>query len=266
MQTIKQLFELEGKVGIVTGGAYGIGRGIAMRLAEAGASIMISDIDLDGVNRTAEDIRAAGGIARAVFADAASVSDSNKVVRAAVDEYGRLDILVNNAGVYPYSPALDISEESWDKVLDTNLKGMFFCSQAAAKEMIKEGHGGKIINLASTRSFHPATGLTHYSASKAGVVMLTKSLALEFAAHNILVNAVAPGGIITPGSKEAGPEAARISSKSVEELTRSSATRKPLQRDREPDDIAKIVLFLVSPAADYITGDTILADAGFLLT
>ena len=265
-QTIPQLFDLSGKVAIVTGGASGIGQGIAFRLAEAGANVMISDIDLDSAHRTADQIKAVGGRVQTIYADAGSVQDTQKTVQATLETFGRLDILVNNAGFYPFRPLFDIDEEIWDRVLNVNLKGVFFYSQAAAREMIRGGRGGKIINLASTRSFHPALGLAHYSASKAGVVMLTKSLALELASHSITVNAVAPGGIITPGTGKAGAEAVQVGSMSMKEISSGFQARLPLSGKREPDDIARVVLFLASSASDYMTGSVLVADAGYLLS
>ncbi len=264
-QTIGQLFDLTGKGAIVTGGAMGIGQAIALRLAEAGASVMIADIDLEAASQTVEQIETRGGKAQAISADASSAADAKKVVKAIVDAFGRLDILVNNAGIYPFSPALQMSEEMWDKVLNINLKGLFFYSQAAAQEMIKAGHGGKIINMASIDALHPTGELAHYDASKGGVVMLTKALALELAPHNILVNAVAPGGIMTPGA-QAQSAALLASGRTIEELIESFTARLPLRRMGEPDDIAKVVFFLASPAADYMTGSLVLADGGYLLS
>ena len=153
MKTIAQLFHLSGKGAVVTGGAMGIGQGIAYRLAEAGAGVMVADIDLKAATQTVEQIKARGGKAQAIRADVRSAADAEKVAQATVDAFGSLDILVNNAGIFPFSKFLDTSEEFWDKVLDVNLKGAFLYSQAAARAMIKGGHGGKIINLASIEAF-----------------------------------------------------------------------------------------------------------------
>ena len=243
----------------------GIGQAIAFRLAEAGAGVMIADIDLEAANQTAEQIKASGGKAQAIRADARSAADARKVFQATVKAYGSLDILVNNAGVYPLLPILEINEETWDRTLDTNLKGVFFYSQAAAQQMIKAGHGGKIINIASIDAFHPHGEVAHYNASKGGVVMLTKALALELAPHQILVNSVAPGSINTPGTIAVGKiYAAR--GKDPAELTAKMADRLPLGHSGMPDDIAKVVLFLASAAADYMAGSVILVDGGYLLS
>lgn len=264
-QSIAELFDLSGKGAIVTGGGMGIGQAIALRLAEAGAGVMIADIDIDIANQTVEEIKSRGGKAEAIQADASRSSDANKVVQATVDAFGSLDILVNNAGIYPLLPVMRVEEELWDRVIDINLKGSFLYAQAAAAEMIKAGHGGKIINLASVDGLHPNGNATHYNASKGGVIMLTKALALELAPHKILVSAVAPGNITTPGTKSTG-EAAIAAGLTLEQIGKSFYGRIPLGHSGEPDDIAKVVLFLSSAAADYITGETILVDGGYLLS
>lgn len=253
--SIAQLFDLTGKVAIVTGGAMGIGQGIAFRLAEAGAAVMISDINLQAADDTAGQIRARGGKAKAVKADASSVADAKRVVQETVQAFGHLDILVNNAGIYPMTPALEVTEALWDKVLDINLKGLFFYTQAAAQEMIKEGHAGKIVNIASIDALHPTGNLVHYDSSKGGVVMLTKSLALEFGPRNITINAIAPGGIQTPG---AGGSAV------PDEVIKGFEAKIPMRRMGIPDDIAKVALFLASGASDYMTGSLLVVDGGFL--
>ena len=265
MQTIAQLFDLTGKGAVVTGGAMGIGQAIAFRLAEAGASVMIADIDLEAANQTVEQIKATGSKAQAIRADVRSAADAKKVAQATVEAFGSLDILVNNAGVYPIFPIKEISEEIWDRTVDTNLKGMFFYSQAAAEEMIKGGHGGKIVNIASIDALHPGGELAHYNASKGGVVMLTKALALELAPHQILVNAVAPGSIRTPGTA-ASTDAYLSRGGEIENLAKKFRERVPLGRVGKPDDIAKVVLFVVSAAADYMAGSLVLVDGGYLLS
>jgi len=263
-QTIAQLYDLTGKGALVTGAAAGIGRAIVSRLAEAGASVMIADIDLEAAEKAASGIAERGGRAQAIQADASSEADAGKAVQATVAAFGSLDILVNNAGIYPISPVLEITSEMWDRVLDINLKGVMLYSQAAAREMIRAGHGGKMVNIASMEGLHPREDLAHYTTSKAAVIMLTKAMALELATHNILINAVAPGGIVTPGAVAQGAALAS-SGKPMQEISDSFMSRLPLRRMGEPDDVARVVLFLTSGAADYMTGSVLLVDGGWQL-
>jgi 2-deoxy-D-gluconate 3-dehydrogenase len=243
----------------------GIGRAIAFRLAEAGAGMMITDIDVEAASQTAMEIKARGWKAHAIRANAGNTADAKMAVRATVKAFGCLDILVNNAGIYPMSPVLETSEQIWDKVLNINLKGVFFYSQAAAHEMVEAEHGGRIINMASIDAMHPYGGVAHYGTSEAGVVMLTKALALELAPHNILINAVALGSIMTPGT-QATRAVLQAQGIPEEKVLESFRARLPLGRMGEPDDIAKVVLFLASAAADYMTGSVILVDGGYLLS
>jgi 2-deoxy-D-gluconate 3-dehydrogenase len=266
IQTIAQLFDLSGRGAVVTGGAMGIGRAVALRLAEAGASVMIADIDLEAAGRSVEEIKAGGGKAQAIAADASSAADAKKAAHATVEAFGSLDILVNNAGIYPMSPLLDMREELWDRVLDLNLKGTFLYSQSAAQEMIKAGRGGKIINMASIDALKSHGATAHYSASKAGVVMLTKALALELAPHKVLVNCVVPGSITTPGTDNTRAILSQAMGIAPEQVIQGFLTRVPLQRMGEPDDVARVVLFLASAAADYMTGDAVVVDGGYLLS
>jgi len=265
LQPIAQLFDLTGKGAIVTGGSKGIGQASAFRLTEAGASVMITATDMKAANETVEKIRSRGGKAEAMHADVQNAADAGKVVEATVHAFGGLDILVNNAGIYPLSPALDITEETWDRVLNVNLKGLFFYSQAAAREMIRAGHRGKIIMMASTDSLHPTREEAPYGASKGGAFMLTKNLALELAPYNILVNAVGPGNIMTPGSLAMRAEHI-ASGRDIEELDKDFRGRLPLGRVGKSDDVATVVLFLASAAADYMTGSMIIVDGGFMLS
>ena len=264
-KTIAQLFDLSGKGAIVTGGGMGIGRAIVTRLAEAGAAVMIVDIDLDAATKVVQRVKEKGGKAEAIRADIRSLADAKKVAEATVQAFGSLDILVNNAGIYPISAALDTTEELWDRVLDINLKGTFFFSQAAAREMVKAKHGGRIINMASIDAVHPMGEVAHYNASKGGVFSLTKALALEWAPHGIIVNAVAPGSIWTSGSEKLRIEQ-EAAGKNPLEMLKKFENRWPMGRPGEPDDIAKVVLFYASEAANYVTGTMIVVDGGYLLT
>ncbi len=263
---IAQLFDLKGKSAIVTGGAQGIGQAIALRLAEAGAAITIADVNLNAANATVEQIKAQGGKVQAVQADTASVADAKRVVDLTLTAFGSIDILVNNAGIFPFSPATQTTEELWDKVLDVNLKGAFFYSQAAAQKMIDAGRGGKIIMIASIDSLHPTGNLAHYDASKGGMLMLTKALAVEFGRHKINVNAIAPGGIQTPGGESQAATIIKATGMTPEQMVKGFMSRIPLGHMGAPDDIAKVVLFLASAAADYMTGSLMVVDGGYLLS
>jgi len=263
---IAQLYDLKGTSAIVTGGALGIGHAIALRLAEAGAAITIADVNLDSANATVEQIKVQGGKAQAVHADAASVADAKRVVEMTLTAFGSIDILVNNAGIFPFSPATQTTEELWDKVLDINLKGAFFYSQAVAQKMIEAGHGGKIVMIASIDSLHPSGNLAHYDASKGGMLMLMKSLAVEFGRYKINVNAIAPGGIQTPGAESQVATIIKATGMAPEQMVKGFVSRIPLGHMGEPDDIAKVALFLASPAADYMTGSLLVVDGGYLLS
>lgn len=265
--SIQQLFELAGKVALVTGGVRGIGRAVAERLAEAGASVMIADLDGDGAQRAAEQLRGQGYAVAAERADIGNAVQARTSVQKTVDTFGRLDILVNNAGIFPFAAALHTPEEMWERTLAVNLSGAFACAQAAARSMIASGYGGRIVNIASVSALRPSGNLAHYDASKAGLVMLTKSLAREFGQYGITVNAVAPGEIDTPGSRAASTELAQEGGVSVDEMTSPDfLARIPLGRLGTPDDVALAVLFLASGAAAYITGACLVVDGGYLLT
>ncbi len=266
LPSITQLFDLSEKGVVVTGGAQGIGRAISLRLAEAGASVLIADIDQEAAEQTAQEIRTEGGRACAVRADVRSEEDAKRVAKEAVDDFGSLDILVNNAGIFPLVPVLNISEDLWDRVMDINLKGAFLYAQAASSCMAEAGKGGKIINLASIDALRPNGMATHYNASKGGVLMLTKALALELAPHRIQVNAVSPGGIMTAGTDAVREGLVQSMGLNPDDLINGWVQRVPLGRMGEPDDVARVVLFLASAASDYMTGENILVDGGYMLS
>jgi len=253
-------FSLQGRNTLITGAAMGIGYGIAHRFVEAGANVMIADIS-SSVDTAAAKLD--GGRVRSVVLDVSSEASSAAAVQHAVDELGSLDILVNNAGIYPTTPILDMSPEFFDKVIAVNLRGLVFMSKAAAAQMVKQGRGGKIVNVASIDSVHPSMpGLAAYDSSKGGVLMFTKAMALEMAAHNINVNAIAPGGIATEGASR---PMEGMSPEQLKQLTDQFVRQVPLGRFGTPDDIAKVAVFLASPAADYMTGDLVIVDGGRLL-
>ncbi len=262
MESIAQLMNLNGKVAVVTGGALGIGEAISTRLAEVGASVLIADINIEAAKKTAGNIVEKGGKAKAYKADVSNSNDMEQLIKTTLSTFGGLDILVNNAGIYPPSQAVNMSEAQWDKVLNINLKGTFLCAQAAAKEMIKAGHGGKIINLASAGAIVPTGMMAHYDASKGGVISFTKSLAKELGQFQITVNAVAPGGVPTESSAAVAAELIKILN-----LPEGAVPppRSVLGRWGSADDIAKVVCFLSSGLADYMTGSIVSVDGGFLL-
>jgi NAD(P)-dependent dehydrogenase (short-subunit alcohol dehydrogenase family) len=254
---ICDLFDLSGQVAVVTGGAVNVGRGVVRTLSAAGADVVIAyNCSAEPAEELAAEIERAGGRVLTVCVDVRDPGQVRDMVDETVEEFGRLDILVNNAGIFTSSPQVELSIEDWDAVFDTNLKGLFLCTRAAAAHMIARGGGGSIVNIASINAVHPGFGSTvHYDASKGGVIAYTRSLAAELAPHRIRVNAVGPGLIDSPGLRANAAELART----VEERT-------PLKRLGSPADIGSAVLFLVSRAADWITGQTLLVEGGYLLT
>jgi 2-deoxy-D-gluconate 3-dehydrogenase len=256
--SIAELMDLSGKSAIVTGGSMGIGSGIVERLHEAGAAVLIADIDLDAGEELAERLNSArAGSAFALQTDVSSRADVEAMIAAAVDRFGGLDILVNNAGIYPFAPFLEMDPELFEHVLRVNLFSVFTTMQVAAKQMIAQGRGGKIINVSSIDALHPSMiGLAHYDASKHGVWGLTKNVALELAEHGIAVNALAPGAIATPGS---GGDAVD------QDMLRETEQRIPMHRMGDPDDMGRVALFLASGLSSYLTGSQIVADGGMLL-
>lgn len=253
-------FDLTGKNAVVTGGAMGIGLGIAERLAEAGAKVLIADLDEEAAKESAKKVKGA-----AVQADVSNPEAGEAIVAKCVEVFGSIDILVNNAGVYPQVPMLQMTPELFDKVYQINLRGLAFCSKAAGAKMIEQAKGGKIINIASIDAFHPSmVGLAAYDASKGGVVMFTKNFALEMAPYKIRVNAIAPGGIQTPGTTKP-LEGSGLTDEQMKEVMAAFTAKIPLGRMGMPDDIGKVAVFLASSAADYMTGETVIVDGGVLL-
>jgi 2-deoxy-D-gluconate 3-dehydrogenase len=247
----------------VTGGAMGIGLGIAYRLAEAGASVIIADINEPAAAEAAKSLKGKGWEAVSVKTDVSDEKDVNETVAFAVKSYGRLDILVNNAGIYPTIPIMDMKPGDFDKIIAVNLRSIFLFTKAAAAQMIKQGQGGKIINITSIDALHPSSiGLATYDASKHGAWGFTKNSALELASHNIQVNAIAPGGIATPGT---GAGASQPVNPAIEAILKKFLEKIPMRRMGEPDDIGKVALFLASDLSSYMTGSQIVVDGGVLL-
>lgn len=261
MKPLKQIMDLSGKSAIVTGGAMGIGFGIAWRLAEAGAGVLIADMDQKTAEGSAARLKAEGWKAAALRTDVANAADVQQMVAAAVKAYGGVDILVNNAGIYPNVPLMQLTEKDFEHILAVNLRGVFLCTQAAASQMIKQGRGGSIINISSIDAIHPSmVGLATYDATKHGVWGFTKNTALELAVHRIAVNAIAPGVISTPGTGAGKPV-----SKEFQDQVAALTQKVPMRRMGEPDDIGKVALFLASGLSGYMTGSQVVVDGGVLL-
>jgi NAD(P)-dependent dehydrogenase (short-subunit alcohol dehydrogenase family) len=252
---LSEILRLDGKTAIVTGAAKGIGRGIADRFAEAGASVVIADVDRE-VGQTAA--RAIGG--EFVAVDMSSEADIVRLMQEVIARHGGADILVNNAGIYPFAPALEMAAGLWDKVQAVNLRGLFLLSREFARAISQRGGGGVIVNIGSIDSLHPSSvGLAAYDASKGGVLMFTRSFALEVAPLGIRVNMIAPGGVATEGVESAQRGM-------PEEPMQQFLARVPLGRWGEPDDIATMALVLATPLSAYVTGATFVVDGGRLLS
>ena len=256
-------FDLAGKNCVVTGGAMGIGFGIAKRLVEAGANVLLVDLAGNAAEEAARKLVGRSGGAAAMQADVTVEGIGERIVGKCVELFGSINVLVNNAGIYPISPVLQMTPDLLDKVYKINLRGLVFISKAAAARMVEQGKGGKIINIASIDAFHPSSvGLAAYDASKGGVVMFTKSLALELGPHAITVNSIAPGGIQTEGSARS---LVGLTEAQTKEMLKAFASKIPLRRMGTPDDIGKVAVFLSSSASDYMTGATVIVDGGVLL-
>lgn len=240
------------KVAVVTGGARGIGEAVSLGLAAEGAIVIIVDVLGPEANDTANRIRESGSEASSFVIDVTKSEQVNKMVEAVINAYGSIDVLVNCAGIIIASPIIDCQEEDWDRVLDVNLKGIFLCSQAVGKQMIKQKRGS-IVNISSTGGISPSFGLSAYSVSKAGVSMLTRLMAIEWAAYNIRVNAVCPGPIATYVLDRAYLDPVKRAAREVSI---------PLGRFGKPEEVAKAILFLASDDAGYITAENLLIDGG----
>ncbi len=241
------------KVVLVTGGARGIGRSIALLFAGEGADVAIGDVNLEEAQKTSQDIEAQGRRSMALTMDVTDYGKVEEVINKILDKFGRIDILVNNAGITKDGLLLRMSESDWNAVIDVNLKGTFHCTKAVSRVMIKQ-RSGKIVNIASIIGIIGNIGQANYSASKAGIIALTKTAAKELAPRNINVNAVAPGFIQT-----------EMTAKLPQEIKEKMLAAIPLAKLGSPDDVAHTCLFLASGEADYITGQTIVIDGGMVM-
>jgi len=250
--------KLEGKVAWITGAGNGIGRATALRFGQEGACVVLGDLEAGPLEQAAGEVREAGGRAAAVVGDVTERVDVQRMAEAAVGEFGRLDILINNAGINRDGLVVKVKDgqaqlmgdEMWDPVLAVNLKGAFLCAQAAAVQMIEKGEGGRVVNTSSIGALGNI-GQANYAASKAGVIGLTKTLALEWARFGITVNCVAPGATAT-----------RMTAGIPEKLMEGLLAKIPLRRLAKPEEIAEAHLFLASDGAAYITGQVLFVDGG----
>lgn len=248
-------FDLHGKVAVVTGAGSGLGRAIAVALARHGADVAVTELPEKTAlaAETVAEVVATGRRAAAIPLDVTDLGSIDALVPAVVRSLGRLDILVNNAGLNIQRHALEVTEQDWDRVLDVNLKGLFFCSQAAGRHMVEHG-GGCIVNIASQMGLVGYWRRAAYCSSKAGVVNLTRVLAIEWARHGITVNAIAPTFVLTPLTAPMFEDA---------EFKADVLARIPLGRLADPDDVANAAVYLASPAAKMVTGQTLAVDGGW---
>ncbi|NJO80535.1 MAG: glucose 1-dehydrogenase [Cyanobacteria bacterium RM1_2_2] len=250
------LFNLSGKVAIVTGSARGLGAAMVQGLATQGAQVIVCDRNLELAQHTAANIQASGATAAATFVDITVQQSCQDLMQFAVAQFGKVDILVNNAGIDIIKPALDLAETEWDAILDVDLKGQFLCAQAAAQQMIRQKTPGSIINISSIASTVGIRNLVAYSAAKGGINQLTRVLALEWAEHQIRVNAIAPGYFenIMQGASEEHDNL---------EKQKQILTFTPLKRRGKPEELVGAVVFLASDASSYVTGAILPVDGGY---
>jgi 2-deoxy-D-gluconate 3-dehydrogenase len=252
---VLEKFSLKEKSGIVTGGGSGIGKAIAKGLVQAGAEIVIVGRNRERLEKAATEIEKFGGLVIALQADISKMEEIKKVVDRAVKEFGKIDFLFNNAGIVRRAPSEDFTEKDWDETISTNLKGPFFLAQAVARVMISQKRKGKIINTSSLAAVQGGKRVPAYAASKGGLSQVTKSMANDWAKYNILVNAIGPGWVKTELTEPLQQDIERYT-----EIT----SRIPLGRWADPEDLVGAAIFLASDASDYITGQTIFVDGGWL--
>jgi len=256
-KTTPKFCDLKGRVAIVTGAAKGMGRADSIKLASAGAKVVLCDIDVAGCQLVVEEIKKIRGEAIVVKCDISKKADIDNVVAETLKKFGKIDILVNNAGIFPFEPFLKMSEQNFEKVIDINLKGYFLMAQACAKEMVKQ-KSGSIVNISSIAMGQVGVGfagLTHYCASKGGIIAMSQAMALELAPFGIRVNCIAPGAIDTPGASTTNMDA-----KAMEAMLALI----PMHRKGKSEEIANAVLFLSSDESSYMTGSTMVVDGGWV--
>ena len=251
------MINLENEIAIVTGARRGMGKAHALTLAKLGAKVVVTDISQEECQLVVDEIEKNNGQAMAIECDVSKKQDIDEMIKKTVEKWGKIDVLVNNAGIAQFKPFLEITEQEWDKTIDINLKGYFLCAQAVAQEMVKQ-KSGSIINIASIAMGQVGVGfqnLAHYSASKGGIVAMTETMAIELGAHNIRVNAIAPGVIETPMVDPV---------KQDKQAMQGILARLPLKRIGRSEEVANLVAFLASDASSYMTGSTVVIDGGWL--
>jgi 2-dehydro-3-deoxy-D-gluconate 5-dehydrogenase len=261
-------FSVEGQAVIITGGAMGIGLGIAKRFVEGGANVVLADLDEAALQRSSKALSSVGpGKVTTLQVDVGRDEAGVMCVKRCLESFGRLDVLVNDAGIFPQVPALKMSTELFDKVQRVNVRGLVFISQAVGRHFAETKQGGRIINIGSVDSLHPSmVGLAAYDTSKGGVLMFTKSFALEMAPYGVTVNAILPGGVATEGTSKP-LEGSGMSKEQMEAMMSGFINTKiPMKRMGQPDDMAGAAIFFASKAASYVTGAALVIDGGMLLT
>jgi 3-oxoacyl-[acyl-carrier protein] reductase len=256
--------ELSGQVAIVTGAGRGIGRATALELAQMGADIVVAELDREGAERTAAEVKGLGRRVSVVRTDVTSREDLTTMADRARAEFGRIDVLVNNAGIYRAAAPLDITEEHWDAIMNVNAKAVFFATQAVLPTMIAQKRGA-IVSLASMAGKIGNRNNLPYNASKAAVISMTKSLALAHAADGIRVNCVCPGFVETDMWAYVSREQGKLMGLTPEEFTRQRASQVPLGRMERPEDVASVIGFLVSSKSGYMTGQALSVDGGLVM-
>jgi 3-oxoacyl-[acyl-carrier protein] reductase len=251
------MMRLSDRVALITGAGGSIGTATAFKLSSEGAAVVINDVFIEGPQETVDEIVRVGGRAIAIKADVTAKVQVESMIQQAMAAFGHIDILINNAGVSPKHSLLEISEQDWERVIDIHMKGSFLCCQAVVPQMMKNRFG-KIVNLSSGAAYGSIYSKSHYSAAKAGLMGLTRSLAVELGPHNINVNAVAPGFV----ESEMTRTSAKLLGIDFEEFKRTVAERNPLRRVGQPQDIANVICFLVSEEASYIHGEIIHVSGG----
>jgi meso-butanediol dehydrogenase / (S,S)-butanediol dehydrogenase / diacetyl reductase len=257
--------KLQGKAAVVTGGAQGIGRAISLRLAEDGAAVLVADLNDEGAARVAAEITAAGGRAAGMHVDVASAESTSRLVEETVRQFGRLDVMVANAGIMQVKPFLDLTVDDWDRMFAVNVRGVFISLQAAGRQMVAQGQGGRLLATASIAAKMGSPYQAHYQSSKTAIVGMVRSAAWEFGRHGITVNCYCPGVVDTDMWRYIDQERGKLMGRQPGELLQEMATRIPLGRVEVPEDVAPLVSFLASEDSRYITGQAINVCGGMVM-